>query len=98
MNSRLFGSTDILLFYNLLPTKKLTLKPNNQRRDCNCLEVELMDEAVIRKVKEIVIKRKISENEGEGRDLEEKFEDMKEKMELKISSLESKIDLLLSRS
>ena len=57
-----------------------------------------MDEAVIRKVKEIVIKRKISENEGDGKDLEEKFEDLKEKMEKRISSLEDKIDLLLSRS
>ena len=57
-----------------------------------------MDEAVIRKVKEIVIKRKISENEGDGKDLEEKFEDLKEKMEQRISSLEDKIDLLLSRS
>ena len=57
-----------------------------------------MDEAVIRKVKEIVIKRKISENEGDGKDLEEKFEDLKDKMEQRISSLEDKIDLLLSRS
>ena len=63
-----------------------------------------MDEAVIQKVKEIVIKRKIAENEGGERTLEQieekfeqRFQEMNDKMEDKINSLESKIDLLLTK-
>ncbi len=32
---KLTGATGILLFYNVLPTKKLTLKPNSKRKDCS---------------------------------------------------------------
>ena len=63
-----------------------------------------MDEAVIRKVKEIVVRRKISENEGGEKTLEQieekfeqRFQEMNAKMEDKINSLESKIDLLLTK-
>jgi len=36
---KLSGATDILLFYNILPTKKLTLKPNKRNFDCNFCRV-----------------------------------------------------------
>ncbi len=40
---RLVGATGILLFYNVLPTKKLTLKPNLKRRECNFCHVSDCD-------------------------------------------------------
>ena len=33
------GATGLLLFYNILPDKKLTLRPNQRRRDCNFFQV-----------------------------------------------------------
>ena len=59
-----------------------------------------MDEAVIRKVKEIVIKRKIAENEGEGNqieNIEKRIDELQHKVEGKIASIEEKIDLILQR-
>ena len=59
-----------------------------------------MDEAVIRKVKEIVIKRKIAENEGDGNQIEhieKKIDELQHKVEGKIASIEEKIDLILQR-
>ena len=96
----MFGSTEILLFYNFLTEKVLTLEPNQPRKDCDCLEVQLMDESIIRRVKEIVIKRKIAEKENEENSLailEQKFEHLEDKMNNKLKTLEDKIDLLLSR-
>ena len=59
-----------------------------------------MDEAVIRKVKEIVIKRKIAENEGDGNqieNIEKRIDELQNKVEGKIASIEEKIDLILQR-
>lgn len=59
-----------------------------------------MDEAVIRKVKEIVIRRKIAENEGEASrmdQMEQRVGELQDKVESKIASLEAKIDLMLQK-
>ncbi len=37
--NRITGATGILLFYNILPTKKMTFKPNSKRQNCNLCQV-----------------------------------------------------------
>ena len=38
---KITGSTGILLFYTFLPTKTLTMQPNKNDRNCNCLKVNI---------------------------------------------------------
>ena len=59
-----------------------------------------MDEAVIRTVKDIAVKRKIAENNDAGNgldDIREEVSEMRRQMDAKIEGLERKIDLLISK-
>ena len=39
---KMTGATDILLFYNFLPNKKMTLTPNAKEPDCSFLQVNVI--------------------------------------------------------
>eukprot|EP00095_Tigriopus_kingsejongensis_P003021 maker-scaffold170_size291898-snap-gene-1.41 protein:Tk03021 transcript:maker-scaffold170_size291898-snap-gene-1.41-mRNA-1 annotation:"transient receptor potential cation channel protein painless" len=97
MFHKMTGATGILLFYKFLPTKRLTLTPNGRKSDCNCLEVELMDESIIASAKNIVLKKNVPRNLEQRvtppKSLEELLSDF---TKLKITS-EVQVDLIIQR-
>ena len=87
---KLTGATKLLLFYNFLPDKKLTFKPNSKRRDCSCLHVEMMDEDIISAAKSIELKKMRKEQES---DLDKKVE----MLQSEISDLGNKLDFIITK-
>ncbi|XP_059093898.1 transient receptor potential channel pyrexia-like [Tigriopus californicus] len=99
--NKITGATGILLFYTFLTTKKLTIKPNGRKSDCDCLRVELMDEDIIACTKDIVLQKdQQSPQDDRLEKLETKFgqgmANLSESVESRITRLEEKIDLLVS--
>eukprot|EP00095_Tigriopus_kingsejongensis_P004014 snap_masked-scaffold5_size1054832-processed-gene-0.1 protein:Tk04014 transcript:snap_masked-scaffold5_size1054832-processed-gene-0.1-mRNA-1 annotation:"transient receptor potential cation channel protein painless" len=99
--NKITGATGILLFYTFLPTKKLTLQPNVRKSRCDCLRVELMDDDIIARTKEIVLQKATPNPE------EDRWQKLEGKLGLEIvglnasvgarmANLEAKMDLLLS--
>lgn len=91
MFHKVTGATGILLFYKFLPDKRLRLTPNERKHDCNCLQIEIMDESIIGSAKSIILKK------HHPQDVEKRVEEMENKIESRIKTLEDKIDLLLLR-
>ncbi|TRY61355.1 hypothetical protein TCAL_01796 [Tigriopus californicus] len=91
MFHKVTGATGILLFYKFLPDKRLRLTPNERKHDCNCLQIELMEESIIASAKNIINKKHVPQ------DVEQRVAQMENKIESRIKTLEDKIDLLLSR-
>ena len=56
MFHKITGATGILLFYSFMEEAILTFKPNEKSQQC-CLNVQNMDEAVIRSAKNIISER-----------------------------------------
>merc|ERR1719350_50445 len=55
------GATEILLFYKFLPTKSVTITPNREGQDCQCLRVDEMGRDIIASAKDIIISRQNAE-------------------------------------
>jgi len=101
---RVTGAQGILLFYNFLPDKHLTIKPNST--NYNCIKVEKVGDEIINAAKSIILKKQKEEsngnqeNEKQNQELDRKIsEAMAENKNLvkKVSDLERKIDLLLTK-
>merc|ERR1719430_531407 len=101
---RVTGAQGILLFYNFLPDKHLTIKPNS--KTYSCLKVEKVGDEIVDAAKSIIL-RKQKEDVTTNQDVEERNKEIDQKFEAaaasnkilvdKISELERKIDLLLKK-
>ncbi len=91
---RITGATGILLFYNYLPDKRLTFKPN--RPEDRCLGVRIMDEATVAAAKNIVLKKRAEEEREEeeaskARAFDQRLVKVEEKLEQILSLLQAKM-------
>ena len=86
--NKITGATGILLFYNFLPEKKLTVKPNQDKHDFNCLKVKIMDESIIKAAKKIVMNK--SAKHDENTELRERVHSLEDKIDLLVNLLKDK--------
>lgn len=84
------GGSAILLFYNVLPSKKLKFRPNERTRDCNILSTKLMDPKIISSAKGVVLKQRAKKTDDHVTSLEKKFDS-------RMDSLEAKLDTLMEK-
>jgi hypothetical protein len=101
---RVTGAQGILLFYNFLPDKHLTIKPNS--KSYNCIKVEKVGDEIIDAAKSIIL-RKQKKDDGGDQEMEERNKEIDQRLEeaavsnkilvKKVSDLEKKIDLLLNK-
>jgi len=101
---RVTGAQGILLFYNFLPDKHLTIKPNS--KTYTCMKVEKVGDEIIDAAKSIIL-RKQKKDVGVDQETEERNQEIDQKFEAaaasnkilvqKVSDLERKIDLLLNK-
>jgi len=86
------GATEILLFYKFLPSKSVTIRPN-QRED-DCFRMDEIGESIVTAAKEIIIKQQkddvISDN---GEKVSEKIN----ALQTQVDRLESNINLILAK-
>jgi len=103
---RVTGAQGILLFYNFLPDKHLTIKPNS--KTYNCIKVEKIGDEIVEAAKSIILKQQKDNGNGDNlhqleernKDIEQKFEEAAVNNKIlvkKVSDLERKIDLLLTK-
>ena len=100
------GAQGILLFYNFLPDKHLTIKPNS--KTYNCLKVEKVGDEIIDAAKSIILRKQKEDGTGDplhqmeerNKEMEQKFEEAAVSNKIlvkKVSDLERKIDLLIKK-
>merc|ERR1719481_2488301 len=86
------GATEILLFYKFLPSKSVTIHPN-QRED-DCFRMDEIGKSIVTAAKEIIIKQQkddvISDN---GEKVSEKIN----ALQTQVDRLESNINLILAK-
>jgi len=95
------SSTGILLFYNYLPDKSVTIKPNKNGQDCSCLSYDEMGRDIIASAKDIVMKREqeaadISTRVEKIMNLDDQLMDRIGKIELQLAAL-SKMDMKMDQ-
>lgn len=97
--NKITGATGILLFYNFLPYKTLTIRPNRRDTECfsRCMNVEVMAESIVNSAKNLLMKQRNekdchSEDSARIMDVERKvdrltnsIDDMKNLMEALMS-------------
>ena len=98
------GAQGILLFYNFLPDKHLTIKPNS--KTYTCMKVEKVGDEIIDAAKSIILRKQKKdggvdqETEERNQEIDQKFEEAAASNKIlvqKVSDLERKIDLLLNK-
>merc|ERR1712130_1081893 len=91
------GAKGFLLFYTYLPSKKVTLKPN-QNDKCCALASDNMGKEIVRSAKDIIARQRKQEKDEqvENTALRRELNEMKEKLS-KVEDMAKKIDLLLMR-
>jgi len=87
------GATEILLFYKFLPTKSVTIRPNQRENDCTCLSVDEIGRSIVTAAKEIVIKQQ----NAEGIEDEENVAEKVNALQTQVDRLESNINLILTK-
>merc|ERR1719422_2677460 len=75
------GATEILLFYKFLPTKSITIHPNQRENECTCLRVDEIGRSIVAAAKEIVIKQQKAE-----------VTDDEESVAEKVNALQTQVD------
>jgi len=102
---RVTGAQGILLFYNFLPDKHLTIKPNS--KTYSCLKVEKVGDEIVDAAKSIILRKQKEDVminpdvEARNKEIDQKFEAAAASNKIlvdKISDLERKIDLLLKKT
>lgn len=102
---RVTGAQGILLFYNFLPDKHLTIKPNS--KTYSCLKVEKVGDEIVDAAKSIILRKQKEDLminpdvEARNKEIDQKFEAAAASNKIlvdKISDLERKIDLLLKKT
>ena len=94
-SGRLTGAQGILLFYNYLPDKCLTVKPNENTN--NCVKIESLTSDILDAARRIIIRKEKREPEASETSLEvdQKLAGLTSANELlrhKVTRLEQKID------
>eukprot|EP00092_Neocalanus_flemingeri_P107521 GFUD01138001.1.p1 GENE.GFUD01138001.1~~GFUD01138001.1.p1 ORF type:complete len:221 (+),score=59.42 GFUD01138001.1:47-664(+) len=103
---RVTGAQGILLFYNFLPDKHLTIKPNS--KSYNCIKVEKVGDEIIDAAKTIILRKQKEDGSGDtqqqveerNKEIEQRFEDAAVTNKIlvkKVSDLEKKIDMLINK-
>ena len=92
---RLTGAQEILLFYNFLPDKHLTLKPNLKKN--SCLKIENLSSDILDAAKKIIGNKQKSKADANGNteELEAKIDQLSsdnKQLRQKMSGLEQKLD------
>jgi len=87
------GATEILLFYKFLPTKSITIHPNQRENECTCLRVDEIGRSIVAAAKEIVIKQQKAEVTDEEESVAEKVN----ALQTQVDRLESNINLILTK-
>ena len=94
-SGRLTGAQGILLFYNYLPDKCLTVKPNENTN--NCVKIESLTSDILDAARKIIIRKEKSGHESTVTSLEvdhklESLTSANEQLRQKVTRLEQKID------
>ena len=89
------GAQGILLFYNYLPDKCLSVRPNENSN--SCVKIESLTSDILEAARRIIIRKEKSEHESSVTSLEvdDKLTDLTSANELlrqKVTRLEQKID------
>eukprot|EP00092_Neocalanus_flemingeri_P007937 GFUD01008564.1.p1 GENE.GFUD01008564.1~~GFUD01008564.1.p1 ORF type:complete len:1055 (-),score=196.84 GFUD01008564.1:189-3353(-) len=103
---RVTGAQGILLFYNFLPDKHLTIKPNS--KSYNCIKVEKVGDEIIDAAKTIILRKQKEDGSGDtqqqveerNKEIEQRFEEAADSNKIlvkKVSDLEKKIDMLINK-
>ena len=92
---RLTGARGILLFYNFLPDKHLTLKPNLNKN--SCLKIENLSSDILDAAKKIIVNKQKSKGDANENteELEAKIDQLSsdnKQLRQKMSGLEQKLD------
>ena len=92
---RLTGAQGILLFYNFLPDKHLTLKPNLNKN--SCLKIENLSSDILDAAKKIIVNKQKSKGDAHENteELEAKIDQLSsdnKHLRQKMSGLEQKLD------
>ena len=95
VSDRLTGAQGILLFYNYLPDKCLTVKPNENSN--SCVKIESLTSDILEAARRIIIRKEKSGHESSVTSLEvdHKLAELTSANELlrqKVTRLEQKID------
>merc|ERR1719500_4763 len=84
-----FGATEILLFYQFIPNKSITIKPNDNSGQFCCLRVDKVGRSIVAAAKEIVVKQQVGEEHGVLGKVE--------KLQMQVASLEELIRQLVKK-
>ena len=101
LSLRMTGAKHILLFYNFLPNKKLTIKPNKGNK--SCVQPETLSQDIIQATKRLVLRHQRTETAQSGvtlssSQLSERVEQLSQDNRVllgKVDSLQQSIDLLV---
>ena len=96
---RMTGAKHILLFYNFLPDKKLTIKPNKGNK--SCVQPETLSQDIIQSTKTLVLRHRRSEtaeSQEKTSQLSERVEQLSQDNQLllsKVNLLQQTMELLV---
>jgi len=96
------GTAEILLFYRVLPTKSVTIAPNQRSDDCCCLRVDHIGRNIVDAAKEIVIKqqreaRKDPDDSPGWKNCDISVNSKLLLLENKMETIEDKLDIILRK-
>eukprot|EP00095_Tigriopus_kingsejongensis_P003020 maker-scaffold170_size291898-snap-gene-1.40 protein:Tk03020 transcript:maker-scaffold170_size291898-snap-gene-1.40-mRNA-1 annotation:"transient receptor potential cation channel subfamily a member 1-like" len=88
---KITGGSGVLLFYNVLPSKRLRFKPNERTGSCGLLASKVMDQKIITSAKNVILRQRATIVEDHVAKLERKFDQRMDSLELKLDTLINKL-------
>ena len=90
------GAAEILLFYDFLPSKSVSIRPNRDLQNCGCLATDEMGRNIIKAATEIITRQKAGETPAEVEGLAE-IKNHYSTLQSQVQMLEMKIDQILNK-
>merc|ERR1719150_429705 len=91
------GAAEILLFYEYLETKSVTIAPNRQSDDLKCLSVDEMGLDIIAAAKDIIIQQENQRNNLDEIHSDANVRSSFKALQSQVKSLEDKLELILKK-